>query len=155
MADSEDGVSPPSSPIAALTRAGLGTALVHGLLATLVLFLAVGVRLTRPRPAPPPARRAFAEHVEAVGALYARTRLAPHALAAYARLADERLRASMPRGNADVPAFLASRARLPLESCQRLWARAMAAKAGAPTRGDELAVLKELSAVYAAAMARD
>ncbi len=155
LAQPDDGVSPPTSPIAALTRAGLGSGLVHGLLATLVLFLAVGVRLARPRPAPPPTRRAFAEHVEAVGALYARTGAAPHALAAYARFADERLRASMPRGATDIPAFLASRAKLPVEACQRLWARATAAKAGAPPVGDELAVLKELSAVYAATMARD
>jgi hypothetical protein len=155
LAQPDDGVSPPTSPIAALTRAGLGSGLVHGLLATLVLFLAVGVRLARPKPSPPPTRRAFAEHVEAVGALYARTRSAPHALAAYARFVDERLRANLPRGANDVPAFLASRAKLPLDACQRVWARAMAAKAGGAPAGDELAVLKELSAVYAAAVARD
>jgi hypothetical protein len=155
VAEHDDGVSPPSSPIAALTRAGLGPGLVHALLATLVLFLAVGIRLARPKPSLTPTRRAFAEHVEAVGALHARTRNAPHALAAYARFADDRLRASMPRGGNDVPAFLASRAKLPLETCQRLWARAMAAKAGAPPVGDELTVLKELSAAYAATMARD
>jgi hypothetical protein len=155
LAEHDDGVSPPTSPIAALTRAGLGPGLLHGLLATLVLFLAVGIRLARPKPSPPPTRRAFAEHVEAVGALYARTRSAPHALAAYARFADERLRASMPRGGNDVPAFMASRAKVPLETCQRLWARAMAAKGGAAPLGDELAVLKELSAVYAATMTRD
>jgi hypothetical protein len=60
----------------------------------------------------------------------------------------------MPRGSADVAAFLASRARVPVEACQRLWARAVQAKAGAPPLGDELAVLRELSAVYAAAMGR-
>jgi hypothetical protein len=155
LAEHEDGVSPPTSPIAALTRAGLGPGLLHALFATLVLFLAVGVRLARPKPAPPPTRRAFAEHVEAVGALYAKTRSAPHALAAYARFVDERLRARMPRGSNDIPAFLASRAKLPLEACQRLWGRAMAAKGGAHPTGDELAVLKELSGVYAAAMTRD
>jgi hypothetical protein len=115
----------------------------------------VGVRVARPKPAPPPRRRAFAEHVEAVGTLYARTRNAPHALAAFSRFADERLRARMPRGTADVAAFLASRARMPLDVCQRLWARAAQAKAGAPALGDELAVLRELSAVYTAAMAQD
>jgi hypothetical protein len=155
VADPDDGVSPPSTPIAALLRAGLGTALVHALFATLVLFLAAGVRLARPRPAPPPRRRAFAEHVEAVGALYARTRNAPHALAVYARFADDRLRARMPRGSGDVAAFLATRARMPLEACQRVWARAIQAKAGAPPLGDELGVLRELSAVYAAATAPD
>ncbi len=155
IADAEDGVSPPSTPIAALLRAGLGTGLGHGLVACAALFLAVGVRLARPRPAPPPRRRAFAEHVEAVGALYARTRNAPHALQAFARFADERLRARMPRGSTDVPAFLASRARLPLETCQQLWTRAVQAKAGAPPLGDELAVLRELGAVYTAATEQD
>jgi hypothetical protein len=154
IADPEDGVSPPSTPIAALLRAGLGTGLVHALLAVLVLFLAAGTRLARPRPLLPPRRRAFAEHVEAVGALYARTRNAPHALAAYARFADDRLRARMPRGSGDVAAFLASRARLPLDACQRLWARAVQAKAGAPPLGDELAVLRDLSAATTAAMAQ-
>jgi hypothetical protein len=155
LADAEDGVSPPSTPIAALLRAGLGVGLAHGLVASVVLFLAVGVRLARPRPSPPPRRRAFAEHVEAVGALYARTRNAPHALAAFSRFADERLRARMPRGSADVASFLASRARLPLDTCQRLWARAVQAKAGAPPLGDELAVLRELGAVYTAATEQD
>jgi hypothetical protein len=154
IADPEDGVAPPSTPIGALLRAGLGTGLAHALLATLALFFAVGLRLARPKPAMPTRRRAFAEHVEAVGALYARTRNAPHALAAYARFADDRLRARMPRGTADVAAFLASRASMPLDVCQRLWARAVQAKAGAPPLGDELTVLRELSAVYAAAMAQ-
>jgi hypothetical protein len=154
IADPEDGVSPPSTPIGALLRAGLGIGLAHALLATVALFFAVGLRLARPRPAMPPRRRAFAEHVEAVGALYARTRNAPHALAAYARFADDRLRARMPRGSGDVAAFLASRARVPLDVCQRLWARAVQAKAGAPPLGDELSVLRELSAVYSAAMAQ-
>jgi hypothetical protein len=60
----------------------------------------------------------------------------------------------MPRGTGDVAAFLASRASMPLDACQRLWARAVQAKAGAPPLGDELTVLRELSAVYAAAMAQ-
>jgi hypothetical protein len=152
MADPEDGVSPPTTPIAALLRAGLGTALVHALVATLILFLAAGVRLARPKPAYPPRRRAFAEHVQAVGALYARARSAPHALGAFARFADERLRARLPRGSSDVPGFLASRASLPLDVCQRLWGRALHAKAGAPPLGDELVVLRDLTAAYAAAM---
>ena len=155
MASTEDGVSPPSTPIAALLRAGLGLALAHAAVFALVLFVAVGRRQSRPRPIRPPRRRAFSEHVEAVGALYARARSAPHALAAYARFADERLRARMPRGSGDVASFLASRARMPLHVCQQLWARAMRAKSGAPPMGDELTVLRELSSLYAAAMAQD
>jgi hypothetical protein len=155
MASAEDGVSPPSTPIAALLRAGLGLALIHACVFALILFVAVGARQARPRPTQPPRRRAFSEHVEAVGALYARARSASHALAAYARFADERLRARMPRGSGDVASFLASRARMPLHVCQALWARAMQAKGGAPPLGDELAVLRELSALYASAMAQD
>jgi hypothetical protein len=155
VAEPDDGVAPPSTPLAAMTRAGMGVGMAHALLASIVLFLAAGIRLARPRPAAPPLRRAFSEHVEAVGALYAQTRSAPHALAVYARFADERLRATMLRqGGTDVPAFLASRARMPLDRCQRLWARAVEAKAGAPPQGDELAVLKELAAVYSAATAQ-
>lgn len=154
VAQEDDGVSPPSSPLSALSRAGLGVGLVHALVASLVLFLAVGVRLARPRPALPPPCRAFAEHVEAVGALYARAGAAPHALAAYVRFAEERLRARMPRGATDVAAFMATQARLPADVCRRLWARAARAKGEtvAPV-GDELAVLEELSAIYASATA--
>jgi hypothetical protein len=155
LASAEDGVSPPSSPIAALLRAGLGLPLGHAAVFVLVLFVAVGARQMRPRPAQPPRRRAFSEHVEAVGALYARARSAPHALSAYARFADERLRARMPRGTGDVASFLASRARMPLHVCQQIWTRAMQAKSGAPPLGDELTVLRELSSLYAAAMAQD
>ena len=53
------------------------------------LWFAVGVRQARPKPSQPPRRRAFSEHVEAVGALYARTRNAAHALAAFSRFADD------------------------------------------------------------------
>ncbi|HEX8796659.1 MAG TPA: DUF4129 domain-containing protein [Polyangiaceae bacterium] len=155
IADPEDGVSPPSTPIAALLRAGLGMGLLHAVPFILVLFVGAGTRLSRPRPSPPPRRRAFAEHVAAVGALYARTHNGAHALAAYARFADERLRARMPRGSTDVGGFLASRAGMPLDVSQRLWARAMQAKAGAPPLGDELSVLRELSVVYAAAMQQE
>ncbi len=154
LAQREDGVSPPSTPLAALERAGLSMGLLHALVAALVLFLAEGVRLARPVPEPPPVRRAFVEHVEAVGALYRRTGQGPHALAAYARFADHRLRARMPRGATDVAAFLASRARLPLDLCQRVWARATRQEPLEPV-GDELEVLKELSAVYSAAIDQD
>ena len=155
IAHPEDASLPPSSPIAALMRAGLGLGLIHALFAAVVLFVAVGVRMMRAKPARPPPRRAFAEHVYAVGALYARTRSAPHALAVYARFADERLRARMPPGNTDVAAFLASRAHQPLAVCRRVWDRAIGTKDVEPPVGDELRLLRELSAIYAAATAQD
>jgi hypothetical protein len=154
IAQREDGVSPPSSPVAAVRRAGLGLGLVHGLCAALILFAAYGTRLGPPLPEPPPARRAFVEHVEAVGALYKQGGHAAHALAAYTRLVDQRLRARTSRGAADVPAVLAARSNLPVDVCRRIWGRASAASADAPV-GDELGILKELAAVYSLATDRE
>jgi hypothetical protein len=154
VAQPEDGVSPPSSPVAALERAGLSLGLVHALGAALLLFLAVGVRLTRPVLDPPPARRAFVEHVEAVGELYRRGGHAAHALIAFARFAEQRLRAKVPRGAPDMPSVLAARARVPLDVCQRIWSRATSVNAAAPV-GDELGILKELAAVYSLSMDKE
>lgn len=155
VAEPHHGVAPPSTPWTALTRAGLGLGLLHALLASAVLFLAAGRRLARPRPAAAPRRRRFIEHVRAVGALYARTGNAAHALSAYAQFAEERLRVRMPRGTSDIPEFLASRSEQSVERCRALWTRALAARGGGPSAGDELAVLRDLSVLYAAAIAQD
>jgi hypothetical protein len=152
VAKPEDGISPPSNPLTSLLRAGLGLALVHAVVAGLLLLLAYGVRQARARPTPPPARRAWTEHLEATGGLYARARLAPHALAAYARFVDGRVRARMPRGTSDPAAFLALRAKADPQRCAAIWARATSARPDERARGDELTVLRELSALYAAAM---
>lgn len=146
----ENGVAPPTNPFAGLFRIGLGLALVHGLVFTALLFLSVGIRHARPRPEPPPRRRAFAEHVEATGALYARTRSASHALAAYARFADERLRAKAPRGIGPA-AFLAQQSGADPKDTADLYARAMSARVDSPAAGDELFVLRRLSALFAIA----
>jgi hypothetical protein len=158
IAEPEDGTAPPSSPVTALKRAGLGLALAQAIAGVLVLFVATGARLANPRPASPPRRRAFVEHVEAVGALYARTGAARHALASYTRFVEQRLRARMPRGTADVAAFLASRSHLPLDVCERLLNRANAAAGPDGEKQpavDDLVILKELTAAYAAATARE
>lgn len=132
IARPEDGTSPPSNPFSALVRAGLGAGLVHGLIATLVLFLAFGVRLSRPNPVAAPRRRAFVEHIEATGALWARTRLAAHALAVYGRWVEERLRADGRR-----------------EAGGAALARAKEARSDETPRGDELKTMKELGDVLA------
>jgi hypothetical protein len=152
VARPEDGIAPPSNPVSSLLRAGLGLGLVHAAVAGLLLLLAYGVRQARAKPTPPPARRAWTEHLEATGGLYARARLAPHALAMYARFVDGRLRARMPRGTSDPASFLAQRAKADPQRCAALWARATAARSDERARGDELIVLRELSALYAAAM---
>lgn len=151
----EDGISPPTNPISGLARAGLGLGMWHALGAALLAFFAVGARVSRPKPTRPPQRRAFSEHVEATGALYARTASAPHALAAYARYASERLRTKLPRGVSDPVLFLSQRSGASPEDCARVWRRAMNVRAGDAPQGDELNVLKQLSAIYTAAMKAD
>ncbi len=151
----EDGISPPTNPISGLARAGLGLGMWHALAATLLAFFAVGARVSRPKPTRPPQRRAFSEHVEATGALYARTASAPHALAAYARYASERLRTKLPRGVTDPVVFLSQRSGVSAEECARVWRRATNIQAGDAPQGDELNVLKQLSAIYTAAMKAD
>jgi hypothetical protein len=132
-------------------RAGLGLALVHGLIAVFLLYLAVGVRLTAPTPTPPPRRRAFAEHVTATGLFYSRMKAAPHALAAFARWVDERVRASAPRGTTDPAAWVAARTGRDPEETARVWKRAMSSISDEPPVGDELATIKELGVLQAAA----
>jgi hypothetical protein len=147
----ENGVSPPSNPFSGLRRIGLGLALLHALAFAALLFLSVGSRHARPVPEPLARRRAFAEHVEATGALYARTQSAAHALAVYAHFADERLRAKAPRGTAPA-AFLAQRSGADPKETAELYARAMSAGAESPATGQELFVLMRLSALFSMAM---
>jgi hypothetical protein len=146
----EDGTSPAGDPVTSLLRAGLGLGLAHGAGFVLLLFLAAGVRLSRPVPTAPPRRRAFVEHVEATAAFWARGRLAPHALAAYARWADERLRSLSPRGT-DAVAFVARLTKRPPEEIAQIWNRALQARTDEARRGDELRTIKALSAFVAAA----
>ena len=155
IARDEDGITPVTNPLTALERAGLGLSLYHALAATLVLYAAVGLRLTRPRRTTRRERRAFTEHVEANGNLYRRAGASAHALAAYARYAEERVRQRMPRGAHDPAAWLAQRSGASHEECARLWERATRA-AAEPARGlaegDELRALKRLSAIVSSAL---
>jgi hypothetical protein len=152
IAGPEDGITPPANPLSSLAQAGLGLALIHALAASIVLMLAYGIRQALPMVTPPPRRRAWTEHVEATGGLYARARLAPHALAVYARFVDGRLRARMPRGMTDPSAFLALRTNADPAFCADVWNRATAARSADRPRGDELGTLRDLSSLYAAAM---
>jgi hypothetical protein len=151
IARSEQGISPPSNPFAGLIRIGLGFALAHAAVFIPLLFFAFGARQVAPRPEPVPRRRAFTEHVRAVGALYAKRRAAGHALAMYAKHVDDRVRAKMPRGS-DPAQFLAARSGESPTATAELYARAMAARTAGGARGDELVVLEQLSAVYVKAL---
>ncbi len=153
IARSEQGVSPPESPLAGLLHVGLGPALVHALFFVPLLFVAYGARQAAPRSEPPSLRRAFAEHVRAVGALYARTRAAPHALAVYAKHVDDRLRAAMGRGG-DPVAFLAARSGVSRAEAAQVHARALEVQPDGASRGDELRVLQRLSVLYLRAISK-
>ncbi len=61
----------------------------------------------------------------------------------------------MPRGTADVAAFLASRSHLPLDVCERLQAERTPRRHRTAVALDDLVILKELTAAYAAATARE
>lgn len=144
----EDGIPPPSNPFAALVRAGLGTGAWHALAACLVLFAAFGARHARARPLGAPARRAFAEHVEATGAFYARAGAHALALAAYGRFVEMRLRERVPPGG-DPVAFLAAGSGVDRTRIGELHARAAGARPDDERRGDELRVIEELRAILA------
>ena len=149
-----DGFSPPSNPFAGLVSAGLGLPLVHALFATIILFFAVGIRLSAPTTEEPVRRRAFAEHVRATAAVYARSGAAKHALASFSRYAETRMSKKLNRSASDVVTFLAQRSGERIEECAHLWGRALAARDAEndPPNGDELKILQRLSAIYSRAM---
>ncbi|MDB4942567.1 MAG: hypothetical protein JWP97_2101 [Labilithrix sp.] len=151
FAKGEDGIAPPTNPFTALARSGLGKGAWHALAASLLLFLAYGIRHARARPTPEPTRRAFAEHVEATGAFYGRARAWPHALAAYGQFAALRLRDRLPRG-ADPAAFLASRGGVSVDEATRVWQRATSAKTDDATVGDEAETIRALRSLLARAL---
>ncbi len=150
FASPEDGYSPPTNPFASLLNAGLGLPLLHALGAILILFLAVGIRFARPRPEPPPQRRAFTEHVAATAAIYERTKSAKHALASFSRFAELRLVKRLGKGAPDVVSLLAQRSGERVEVCAHVWARGLAARELEHDKpnGDELDVLRRLTAMY-------
>lgn len=117
---------------------------LHLLLLFLVFALARGARFGAPRQRRDDTRHAFAEHVRALGALYARARMAPHALHAYAAWALEHLRARYGR-DLEVDALAARVAertgRDPAEVTELLRS---AAAAASPTRAEDTPAAAEI-----------
>jgi hypothetical protein len=148
--DERGGITPSGNPFSSLMSAGLGLPMAHAFAFALIAAFAVGARNRAARPLPQHARRAFVEHVEATGSLYAYAKAAPHALASYGRFVVERLRTRMAKG-ADLATTLAHRSGASREECQRVLDRATLVKAGDARRGDELATLRELAELYARA----
>ncbi|HXU81092.1 MAG TPA: hypothetical protein VN914_06830, partial [Polyangia bacterium] len=92
-------VSP--NPVASVARGQLAPFLAQLTVLALVFFLFRGVAFGRLREPPPPRRRSFVEHVEAVGEQYARAKAARHVLASYGHWVIERLRerVALPAGS--------------------------------------------------------
>lgn len=78
-------------PFDAIARAELTPVIGQLLLLVLLLYLWRGVHFGRPRDPPPPSRRRFSEHVEALAGQYQRAGARRHALHLYAGWALERV----------------------------------------------------------------
>lgn len=156
VARPEDAFEPPSNPLAALVRAGLGLALLHAAFAVGALYVAKGARHASPVRLAPPGRTAFAEHVRATGAFYGLVRADRHALRAYARwLAHDGLTlargAPRGRGGGEAAEALADRAGRPVAEVRAALDHAAALDPSTKLDGDERARLHELVALAAKA----
>ena len=140
-----------SGPMGAMVKAGFGAALIHALIASLLLFFAVGYRMTNPPSIRPDRRRAFVEHIRAVAGLYQRTRATRHALASFRRFAEERLRQRMPRWEHDIGSYISSRSGEPRNYCTSVWEYARAADPSQPTQSTDLEYLRALIRLYRSA----
>ncbi len=80
------------TPFATVGRTELLPALLQGLALLVLLYLWRGVLFGAPRDPPRKSRRAFSQHVEAVGVHYGRAKVSRHAVRLYAAWAMARLR---------------------------------------------------------------
>jgi hypothetical protein len=145
-------VSP--NPVASVTRGRLAPFLAQLAVVIVLFFLLRGVPLGRLRDPPPPARRSFVEHVDALGEQYARARGARHLLAAYGPYATERLRErvrlSPRRGLIDLADAVAARTGRPVAAVMAVLMEARDAAAPgqpatpAPHQETALAVARQL-----------
>ena len=140
-----DGRQGASDPLSALLAAGLRLPLIHAAIFAAILFFAYGRRMGRAEPDRLDSRRAFAEHVEANGLLWAKRKFGPLALATWARFAEERLRARMPKSATDPAHYLALETGQDPTFITEIWKRATEQSPTERARGDEIAILKTLA----------
>ncbi|MFI5302117.1 MAG: DUF4350 domain-containing protein, partial [Polyangiales bacterium] len=122
----EDGSSAAGDPLSALVHAGLGPALAQSAFALVLLFVAYGVAFGRRLPPRVDARRAFGEHVRAVGALWSKTRIGRHALGAYLRWTEARVREAATFAGEEPALLLSRRTGRSLDDCRAIWSTARA-----------------------------
>jgi hypothetical protein len=87
------------TPLEALANTQLTPIVIQFLLLLALLYLWRGIAFGRRRDPKPPSRRAFADHVRALGDQYARLRASDYILAAYGNWCIERLRSRVPGGS--------------------------------------------------------
>lgn len=88
------------TPLEALGNTAITPIVVQLLVLLALLYLWRGIAFGRLRDPKPPSRRAFADHVRALGNQYAKLRASDYVLAAYGSWCIERLRSRVPGGNA-------------------------------------------------------
>jgi hypothetical protein len=139
-----------SSPYRALLHSGLAPLLVHGLTWLVVWAVANGATFGVRRDPPEPPRRAFSEHVRAVGRLYARAAAHRYALAVYAGWAldrlNARLRAGTSSGMGELGSAIARLTRRPEAHVTQILAVSAEARdrPDAPAKAEDLGVLAAL-----------
>jgi hypothetical protein len=145
------------NPVAAVTRGELSPALLQLAALAAIFFAFRGAHFGRPRDPRPTSRRAFVEHVQALGMLYARARASRHALESYGAYALERLRERMrlagPRTLEGVAEAVAARTGRPLVEVLRplVDAHPGSSKRKAPQYSPEdLATLREIATLLCA-----
>ncbi|MCB9701262.1 MAG: DUF4350 domain-containing protein [Myxococcales bacterium] len=143
-------------PFEAVARAHLTPAILQLLALALLLFLWRGAHFGRPQDPPPPSRRRFAEHVQALARHYERAGARRHALRLYAGWAMERIverhgggvGGGAPRGLHRLARRIAARTGQDETAVMRLLAEAQHAQSAPDDdhRGDaeDLRVLREL-----------
>lgn len=123
-----------SNPVQSVKRGRLGPALLQLAALLLVFFVCKGARFGGPVEGRHAQRREFAEHVRAVGLLYARARAERHALACFGGYATERLRERcglrVDRSLSGLAEAVATRTGRPVGEVMRMLLEARDAKAG-------------------------
>jgi hypothetical protein len=145
------------NPVASVGRGELAPALLQLAALALIFFACRGAHFGRPLDPRPASRRAFVEHVRALGLIYGRARASRHALESYGGYALERLRERLHLGGRKslqgVAEAVAARTGRPFAEVLRPLVEAHPGAPGgkpAPFAPEDLATLREIATLLAA-----
>jgi len=140
-------VSP--NPMASVQRSRLAPAMLQLALVIVIFLLCKGAHFGKPRDPTTNRRRAFAEHVRAVGSKYARGRASRHALEVYGAYALERMRARLHLaeggGLSSLAEAVAARTGRPLGEVMRLLLECRPEDSDPPGTKEDLVQLRQVS----------